>query len=345
MYCDVVWFGLLGGNASAISRVISRPDMVPTHNHHQDTTSRIYHTHTNYHNPVRIHRHKSPKQPNTRKAHPQTNNQKLHDSNQVKLANTHYLKHRRGFKICNLNIRSLTKNFDPFKLEFQSSGIQVITLTETWLKSTSQNSLIQMEGYTLTRQDRSRTHYTRAKHGGGLAIYSSSDISIDTNILQHLNTCNDHIESQWVILRPTNMKKIALGNIYRPPSGDQQIFITSLQEALVHITTLKKHEICILGDRNTDYGFPNNPATKELKHTTIHFNLEQHIKDPTRQTRNTSTTLDLIFTQMTHVRESGVMDINISDHQPVYIIKKKRHSKHKKLPSGDAPTNTTVPDN
>ena len=90
----------------------------------------------------------------------------------------------------------------------------------------SQNSLIQMEGYTLTMQDRSHTHNTRAKNGGGLAIYSSSDISIDTNSLQHLNTCNDHIESQWVILRPTNMKKIALGNIYRPPSGDQQIFIT-----------------------------------------------------------------------------------------------------------------------
>ena len=109
------------------------PDMVPTHNRHQDTTPRIYHTQTKYHNPAGPHRHKPPKQPNTRKAHPQTNNQKLHYSNQVKLANTHYLKHRRGFKICNLNIRSLTKNFDPFKLEFQSSGIQVITLTETWL--------------------------------------------------------------------------------------------------------------------------------------------------------------------------------------------------------------------
>ena len=81
---------------------------------------------------------------------------------------------------------------------------------------------------------------------------------------------------------------------------------------------------------NTDYGSPNNPATKELKHTTTHFNLEQHIKDPTRQTRNTSTTLDLIFTQMTHVRESGVMDINISDHQPVYIIKKKTTLKTQK---------------
>ena len=54
------------------------------------------------------------------------------------------------------------------------------------------------------------------------------------------------------------------------------------------------------------------------------FQLQQHVKSPTRVTPLTKTLIDLIFTQMgdNKTLEAGVIRLGISDHDLVYLCRK-----------------------
>ena len=60
----------------------------------------------------------------------------------------------------------------------------------------------------------------------------------------------------------------------------------------------------------------------DMKLFAMEINLQQAINDVTRATRFTRTTIDLAFIDMKHCTSSRTMNYNISDHQPIYIIKK-----------------------
>ena len=53
------------------------------------------------------------------------------------------------------------------------------------------------------------------------------------------------------------------------------------------------------------------------------FNLSRIIKDPTRITNVSSSTIDLIYTNMDHIADSSMIDVAIRDHLLIYLIKKK----------------------
>ena len=55
--------------------------------------------------------------------------------------------------------------------------------------------------------------------------------------------------------------------------------------------------------------------------------VEQLIKDYTRVTQTSRTMIDLIFSDCSHISCSGEMNINLSDHLPIYLIKKKERGK------------------
>lgn len=59
-------------------------------------------------------------------------------------------------------------------------------------------------------------------------------------------------------------------------------------------------------------------------------NLLQLITSPTRAGVHRDTLLDHIYSRMAHVYQFGCIDIGLSDHKMIYVIKKKQYSKHKK---------------
>ena len=77
----------------------------------------------------------------------------------------------KGIKFCHLNVRSLLKKIDQFRFHFEDSGIDVITLSETWLSSGIGSNILQMDGYQLYRWDRDCAERGRVKKGGRLMIY------------------------------------------------------------------------------------------------------------------------------------------------------------------------------
>ena len=85
-----------------------------------------------------------------------------------------------------------------------------------------------------------------------------------------------------------------------------------------------KLDIYILGDWNVNCKNTLSPAYKKLVFFESSNNLKQHIKETTRNTDKSKTLIDLILSNANHISESGTLDTFISDHQPIFIIKKQQ---------------------
>ena len=74
-----------------------------------------------------------------------------------------------GLKIAHLNIRSLPKHIDEFKILMADNPFDVTCLSETWLNSTWSDNELHFDGYNIIRRDRDDS-----QRRGGTAIYYST---------------------------------------------------------------------------------------------------------------------------------------------------------------------------
>ena len=81
--------------------------------------------------------------------------------------------------------------------------------------------------------------------------------------------------------------------------------------------------IFIIGDFNINYAATTNKDRKLLKEFETMTGLKQIIDQPPRYARN-NTTIDLIFTNSEHISNRGTLNLNISDHEIIYITRKKK---------------------
>lgn len=72
----------------------------------------------------------------------------------------------------------------------------------------------------------------------------------------------------------------------------------------------------------------NNLQTRKLRQFDNVCRLEQIIEGPTRLTPNSETLIDHIHSNSPHVRLSGTLDCNITDHFPVFVVLKKSKTIH-----------------
>ena len=115
-----------------------------------------------------------------------------------------------------------------------------------------------------------------------------------------------------------------IGTIYRPPDGKTQMAVDILDKSLHEIECRSANcEIIMIGDYNVDYKKTTSPDYKILKDLERKYQLIQHIKSPTRITNSVRSTIDLIFSNIKFVASCGVLDNEISDHLPIYLVKKK----------------------
>ena len=88
-----------------------------------------------------------------------------------------------------------------------------------------------------------------------------------------------------------------------------------------------------MGDFNIDFAKTRDPNRRALKQMADDLNLTQIITTPTRITNKCKSTIDLIFTNIdkNKIKQSGVLDIIISDHLPIFINIKRPKLKHRKV--------------
>lgn len=220
----------------------------------------------------------------------------------------------KGLKIFLWNVRNLFPKIDVVR-EFARSvgGIDLICVNETWLKPELPDGLISIDGYMLIRNDRLQ------KRGGGSCIYVSKRLNHE-KLPNMVN--NSDIELMCITLNGDGLHsqgKICVALAYRPPGGDSDVATERLSESIQQLNETNLYEIVLLGDLNWDCLHSDNGNILELCNT---LGLRQVIDTPTRITCNSQTLLDVILTDMKNIAYCGSVNRNVSDHLPVFIVKK-----------------------
>ena len=119
-------------------------------------------------------------------------------------------------------------------------------------------------------------------------------------------------------------------NIYRPPQGKVDSFSNFLELAINSID-LNKKDIFILGDFNIDFLDKSDGNTKKMDRLISQIGLTKLISSPTRFGSTKNSCIDQIITNVSHIQATGVGDINISDHQLIFVIRKKSKNVSSKM--------------
>ena len=232
----------------------------------------------------------------------------------------------KGLKFVHVNVRSLLPKIDMIRADFLSSDLDVLTISETWLRPSIPDALIMANNYSVYRFDRHSNNGDQKSIGGGVCIYLKNGLQYNVNQFEHLNCSNQHIELQFVMIAGTNCKRILLINSYRPPSGNPEMGCEILKAGLQQVNELHKYEVVVVGDLNLDCSNPLSESCKKIENICTEFGLKNYIDIPTRITANSNTILDVILTNIRNVDSWGVLNYNISDHNPVFLIKKRKKS-------------------
>ncbi len=209
-----------------------------------------------------------------------------------------------------MNINRLICKFDEVKKLIQDQSFDVLSLTETWLTSNVIDEELNISGYTFVRKDRSDPSKSQ---GGGVLVYVKDNIPYNT-IACYANLTDEHI---WIEIKRSHCKRMIIGSIYRPPDLNIAVFAQSLRTSLEHIYS-ESCDLVILGDFNANV---NKAMPKDLRSFALEFSMDQLIKDHTRISEYSRTTIDLLFVNCSHkVVQAGVMHPLISDHSLIFCV-------------------------
>ena len=216
-----------------------------------------------------------------------------------------------SLKLTHINIRSLVKNIDNLKLLYEDSintKFDIIGLSEVW--NASNTSVLNLQGYTLEvdcRKDDLR--------GGGVGAYIKSNLKYN-----RLNYDIAHAESLWLQVNTAVELKIIIAVIYRKPNTNVKEFQNSLLDIL-QIIKVDKHKCVLLGDFNVNILSVEDMIADDFISSLQCVGLEQLIKSPTRVTKDSSTLIDHIYSNVdTGETHSGVIHTDISDHFAVFVV-------------------------
>ena len=232
------------------------------------------------------------------------------------------LNEEKGFKLIHWNVCSVVKKIDQIRVLAVNSPIDVITMSESWLKQHLHTELVSIKGFEIFRQDRGAISKSR-KRRGGLLTYVNKKHAAHCEPLLELGASNENIETQWTLIHRPNCKNVVVCNVYRPPNGNLDKAVKHLNECLKSLS-LCKVDIFIVGDLNINYKNKTSANYKKKLHFFVQSNgLSQIINNITRHTNKTKSLIDLAITNSKCVSKSSTLDHYLSDHQPIYVVHKK----------------------
>ena len=234
---------------------------------------------------------------------------------------------QKGLSIVFWNVRSLVNKVDSVRESIRAAKPDLVCITETWLHAGTPDSLFSIPEYSFNRADRLvLTAEGRTKKGGGIGIYIHEKVNVVRIDSEVHSLSNENVESVTLNIKLPHTRPIFVICLYRPPQGCIETMLKSLKSLISNLPPSNDREIIVGGDFNIDYSKPRNRNTQKLKKLLKELSLEQIIQSHTRLDKVNST-IDLIATNCPHVLDSGLLSWNISDHTPVYIVRKKKKIK------------------
>ena len=243
----------------------------------------------------------------------------MYDQNGIR--NTIDIATKKGFRLVHLNCRSICNKFEMMAHHICNLNVDLFTMPETWLNSKLPSSLFKVQGYKLERLDRSWSVHGRGiKKGGCVAAFIKENGNYSMTEYSRFNLSTSSVELLWISINNPNQRKIIMGIVYRPPKGDFRDFVTRIKEMVNNL------EVFLIGDCNVDYSKHGTCNKKLIKEFETLTGLHQIIKQPTRYGNNNSL-IDLVFSNSSCINEHGTLDLNVSDHEAIFIIRKKSKDK------------------
>ena len=215
----------------------------------------------------------------------------------------------KGMHIIHLNVNSLLGKLDQIREMFHDGKVDILTFSETKLDDSVTDVQIEIENYSVIRNDRNR-------HGGGVCMYVNSRLSYITRP----ELTHEAIETVWIEIIGKQTKPVLVCTIYRPPG--QNDFYDILEGCM---SKVDGGETVLIGDWNTDMLSKEAPVFKSFSRFCDLHSLHQLIMQPTRICDSTQTVIDLILTtDKDKILKSGVFICGLSDHYMVFCSRKKQ---------------------
>jgi hypothetical protein len=177
------------------------------------------------------------------------------------------------------NLASLMAKIDDLILFVQLHKPAFLLITETFLSNSIPDSLVNLDGYTLYRTDRSD-----GRAGGGSSIY------IETNIVNVFKpkpiTFRCSTSEVTILELASSTLSFTIACVYRPPSR------ALLQDDMILFPTIDWSSTDYINIKN----YADNSAAYRFVETLVNSSLCQIVSEPTRFRQNqNSSTLDLIL--------------------------------------------------
>ena len=205
-------------------------------------------------------------------------------------------------KIMVSNVMSLVPKVDEVQEFINYNEIDLAFITETWLKKSIPNSVINIEDFSIIRRDRFTSCH------GGVCLYVKNNYS-KYQVLDEVKCCDLH-EVLWIHHRPRRLPRgfscLITATVYHPPSSDDVRFRDHLFDSLKTLESKFPNCGIIIG------GDFNRADVSLIKK---HFHLKQIVKSPTRK----DAILDLILTNLgNHFNTPSVLSpFGLSDHNTI----------------------------
>ena len=232
-----------------------------------------------------------------------------------------------NFSILNLNIRSISKNFEDFKelIKKLDFNFKIICITETWCKkdeaeseeniSKKSFSKFSLPGYKVLHQ--ARLHELRKK-GGGVCIFVHESLNYKRKAEMSVN--DNDCEILTIEILNKYSRNILVSCVYRQPSGNLKNFKQHLKNHL-HKDYLNNKCVYLAGDFNLNLlHCETNKHVKNFVNTLLQHNLVPTINKPTRITRKTTTLIDNIITNDFTNNFTCIIKSDVSDHFPNFLV-------------------------
>ena len=183
----------------------------------------------------------------------------------------------------------------------------VFCVSETWLGEQFKDNDLEIPDYNIYRKDRVDAL------GGGVCIYIKNHVAVKIR----KDIMFDEIEALWLELNEGDKRCCLISCIYRPPSSSQAYYSKVVD--MYERAQLDDIPIISMGDLNYDYKLDESLSNNPIHYIEMAHEMTQLILQPTRETTDTSTTLDIILVSHPSLhKSSGAMKYNFSDHYLVY---------------------------
>ena len=128
----------------------------------------------------------------------------------------------KGFSLMALNVQSLYSKLDELYIRF--NDFDVLCFSETWANSSHTDEMLSLHAYELFRLDRGSAYVNqdpeiKTKRGGGLIIYVRKELSRFITIFEEGSNISPQCEQLFIVIDKPNVRKCAIGLVYRPPNG------------------------------------------------------------------------------------------------------------------------------